>query len=42
MLNKEKTGQILIFDNPNEFIKAIEEMQAQYLQRHKKGVGESE
>ena len=42
MLNKENTGQILIFESPNEFIKAIEEMQAQYLERHEKGVGKHE
>lgn len=42
MLNKEEKGQVLIYDDPNEFLKVIEEMQAQYLERHEKGVGENE
>ena len=42
MLNKKNTGQILIFDDPNEFLKVIEEMQAQYLERHENGVGNHE
>jgi len=42
MLNKENTGSVLIYDDPKEFLKAIEEMQAQYLERHKNGVGEGE
>ena len=41
MENKKNTGQILIFEDPNEFLKAIEEMQAQYL-RHENGVGNNE
>lgn len=38
MLSKENTGRILIIDDPNEFLKVLEEMQAQYLERHENGV----
>ena len=33
---------IYIFKDADEFLKVIEEMQAQYLERHEKGVGENE
>jgi len=42
MLNEKNTGQILIIKDPNEFLKVMEEIQAQYLERHEKGVGENE
>lgn len=42
MLNEKNTGQILIIQDPNEFLKVMEEIQAQYLERHEKGVGENE
>lgn len=42
MLNEKNTGQILIIKDPNEFLKVMEEIQAQYLARHEKGVGENE
>ena len=38
MLKEKASGRVLIYDDPKEFIKAIEEMQAQYLERHKNGV----
>ena len=42
MKSKTNTGQILIFNDPNEFLKAMEEIQAQYLRRHENGVGNNE
>ena len=42
MLEKENTGQILLIQDPNEFLKVMEEIQAQYLARHENGVGEHE
>ena len=42
MKNEKNTGQILIIKDPNEFLKVMEEIQAQYLARHEKGVGENE
>lgn len=40
--NGEKTNGIFIFDNAEDFLKVMEEIQAQYLARHEKGVGENE
>lgn len=42
MVNEGNAGRVLIYDDPKEFLKAIEEMQAQYLARHENGVGENE
>ena len=42
MVNEGNTGSVLIYDDPKEFLKVIEEMQAQYLERHEKGVGKNE
>ena len=33
---------IYIIKDPNEFLKVLEEMQAQYLAHHENGVGENE
>ena len=42
MLNKRNTGQILICQDNEEFLKLLEDLQAQYLERHEKRVGKNE